>query len=290
MFIRNAIVSAFLLLLLLPMRSPGYFDMNRSETALGVMNDIDFKKFSDFTEKWHLVTVRLREDTKEIRLTYANPLAWEHLSQAKQGPFPEGSMFGKVAFNLETDPAFASSLIPSKNRRYQLMVKDRKKYSTTGDWGYALFDADGRIFNEDVKLKTAACFACHQIVQPRDYVFSIPMPLSVGMHQSVSKAGLLSIQWTTDTVTSLTPELKKEIGPSFKTLDSVSSPLTKAYFSGTLDEIVPTLLERSRKTGIPALFYGAPDAYSAVIPLGKKCHVVKVRFQGKIVRNEQVCR
>jgi hypothetical protein len=48
------------------------------------------------------------------------------------------------------------------------MVKDSKKYASTGGWGYAQFD-DGKPA-DDATLKT--CFPCHEAVKNRDYVFS----------------------------------------------------------------------------------------------------------------------
>ena len=50
----------------------------------------------------------------------------------------------------------------------QFMVKDSKKYQSTGGWGYAQFD-DGKPANEAMHN---ACFACHEIVKSRDFVFN----------------------------------------------------------------------------------------------------------------------
>jgi len=48
------------------------------------------------------------------------------------------------------------------------MVKDSKKYASTGGWGFAQFD-DGKPADEAV-LKT--CFACHSPAKDRDFVFT----------------------------------------------------------------------------------------------------------------------
>jgi hypothetical protein len=48
------------------------------------------------------------------------------------------------------------------------MVKDSKKYASTGGWGFAQFD-DGKPANEKA-LNT--CFACHQAIKDRDLVFT----------------------------------------------------------------------------------------------------------------------
>jgi Cytochrome P460 len=48
------------------------------------------------------------------------------------------------------------------------MVKDSKKYASTGGWGYAQFD-DGKPAGEAV-LKT--CYPCHQDIKDRDFVLT----------------------------------------------------------------------------------------------------------------------
>jgi hypothetical protein len=50
----------------------------------------------------------------------------------------------------------------------QFMVKDSRRYASTGGWGFAQFD-DGKPARESVH---ATCFPCHQIVPSRDFVFN----------------------------------------------------------------------------------------------------------------------
>ena len=47
------------------------------------MNEIKFQSYKGFEKKWKLVTVRFREDTKEMRFTYANDIAWKTLKQKR---------------------------------------------------------------------------------------------------------------------------------------------------------------------------------------------------------------
>jgi hypothetical protein len=48
------------------------------------------------------------------------------------------------------------------------MVKDSKKYTATGGWGFAQFK-DGKPADEAL-LKT--CFPCHEPAKTRDFVFT----------------------------------------------------------------------------------------------------------------------
>jgi hypothetical protein len=135
------------------------------------MNGIKMSQFPGFAEKWHLVTVRYRKDSNEMRFTYANDLAWKSLQSLKPN-YPDGAVFAKIGMMSEADPSFPSSVVPSGAKRFQFMVRDKAKYSDTDGWGYALFDDRGRLFNDDVKIRTQACVACHRIVPERDFVFS----------------------------------------------------------------------------------------------------------------------
>jgi Cytochrome P460 len=49
------------------------------------------------------------------------------------------------------------------------MVKDSKKYATTGGWGFAHFNKDGKP-GEKASMKT--CFPCHDQIKVRDFVFT----------------------------------------------------------------------------------------------------------------------
>jgi len=56
---------------------------------------------------------------------------------------------------------------PPKNG-VQFMVKDSRKYASTGGWGFAQFD-DGKPAVEAVHN---TCFSCHQVAKFRDFVFN----------------------------------------------------------------------------------------------------------------------
>ena len=50
----------------------------------------------------------------------------------------------------------------------QFMVKDSKKYASTGGWGYGHFE-DGKPAD---RTMLATCFPCHAKIQTRDFVFT----------------------------------------------------------------------------------------------------------------------
>ncbi len=273
-----------------------YFE--HSEDSAAEMNGIKFSEHKEFTTKWKLVTVRYRDDSKELRLTYANDLAWKAMKDLTPD-YPEGSKFGKVAFFTEEDPAFPSSRIPSGTRRFQLMVKNSKLYKGTNNWGYALFDQKGKLFNEDVKEKTEACAACHQLVPERDYVFSRPFHHSQTT-LSASSGGKRStgISFKQKKPSDFKGLITEHMKVATDWIESLEGPLQKHAFSGTLDEVVPLLLERVKLMGKDTVLYVNEKNFSLVkLKTGKNSCLgelnrpvtIFIYFNGGKVREAEHC-
>lgn len=214
-----------------------------------VMNGISFKKYAGFEKDWKLVTVRYRNDNREMRFVYANPIAWKAMSK-KMKVYPEGSIFAKVAYLAQPDPAFESSLAPSEGRRFQFMVKNSRKYKEHNGWGYALFNSYGEVNPEPVDQQVNACAACHNIVPERDYVFSYPF-------NQVPSKSLNIFQYEHETVKkedlpkTISVHLPGNLGP---VVLKIKSPLTKNVFQGTLDELKPSLARLSVNKKAPVVF------------------------------------
>ena len=124
---------------------------------------------------WRLISVAHEEgDLNDIRAIMGNDVAINAYREGKL-PFPDDAIIARLAWNYEASEennktfGRAQSFIagPPKNG-VQFMVKDSKKYATTGGWGFAQFD-DGKPI-DDAMLKS--CFACHRAVQARDLVFT----------------------------------------------------------------------------------------------------------------------
>jgi hypothetical protein len=131
---------------------------------------IDLPAVDGFWDRWKLVTVRYRKDNGEQRFVYANDIAWRAMKT--NAPYPDGAMFGKVAFTMGDDPAFPNSAEPRRFARIQLMKKDAKRYPASNGWGYAIMTAGAGVPYDSQATTVAACHACHTMVPARDYVFS----------------------------------------------------------------------------------------------------------------------
>ncbi len=288
----------FILLVLFSAKTFPYFEtQNTNDPA--VMNDIKMSDYLDFTEKWHLVTVRYREDSNEMRFTYANNKAWKEMKSLKPN-FSDGAVFAKVGLIAEKDPAFISSLVPSGAKRYQFMVRDKKKYKDTQGWGYALFNESGKLFNEDMKLKTNACVACHAIVPERDFVFSRPMKLSFGSSTTqLIKSNQLEkyVHFVSKKISDLPKIIGKKLGNATKSVDMAEGDVKTNSFSGTLDEIIPFLIENSKTSGRTSVLYIDDKNFTLVEPDGNKksclpkiSYHIEIYFNNSKVRSSELCK
>ena len=124
---------------------------------------------------WRLISVAHEEgNLNDLRAILGNDVA---IKAAREGnrPFPDGTIIARLAWSYdpleESEKAFGrrQSFVagPPKNG-VQFMVKDSRKYASTGGWGFAQFD-DGKPAAEAVQ-KT--CFPCHGAAKARDFVFA----------------------------------------------------------------------------------------------------------------------
>jgi len=124
---------------------------------------------------WRLISVAREEgNLDDIRAILGNDKAIKSYREGKL-PFPDGTIIARLAWSYdpseENNNAFGrpqSFVAGHPKNGVQFMVKDSRKYASTGGWGFAHFD-DGRSADETV-LKT--CFPCHQAVAARDLVFT----------------------------------------------------------------------------------------------------------------------
>ena len=124
---------------------------------------------------WRLISVAHEQGKlNDLRAILGNDVAIQASREAKL-PYPDGTIIARLAWSYdpleESEKAFGhpQSFVagPPKNG-VQFMVKDSKKYASTGGWGFAHFDG-GKPASEAVHN---TCFSCHEIVKARDFVFN----------------------------------------------------------------------------------------------------------------------
>ena len=123
---------------------------------------------------WKLVSVAHEAgDLNDLRAVLGNEVAIKAYREGKF-PFPDGAIIARLAWSYvpseENNKVFGrvQSFVAGPATNIQFMVKDSKKYPSSGGWGFAQFN-DGKPVNQ-APQKT--CFACHEPVKDRDFVFT----------------------------------------------------------------------------------------------------------------------
>jgi Cytochrome P460 len=126
---------------------------------------------------WRLISVAHEAgNLNDLRAILGNDVAIKAYREG-QLPFPDGTIIARIAWRYvpseENNKVFgrAQSFVPGDAPPWylQFMVKDSKKYASTGGWGFAQFDKNGKPADEAL-LKT--CFPCHEPAKARDFVFT----------------------------------------------------------------------------------------------------------------------
>ena len=123
---------------------------------------------------WKVISVAHEEgNLNSLGAILGNDLA---IKAYRQGdlPFPDGTIIAALHYSHtsseENNKVFgqSQSFVPGAPTNIQFMVKDSKKYATTGGWGFGHF-ANGKSADAAF-MKT--CFPCHDQVKTRDLVFT----------------------------------------------------------------------------------------------------------------------
>jgi cytochrome P460 len=123
---------------------------------------------------WRLISVAHEEgNLNSFAAILGNDVAINAYRERKL-PFPDGTIIAALHYghfpSEENNKVFgrSQSFVAGAPTNIQFMVKDSKKYATTGGWGFAHFK-DGKPGDEAL-MKT--CFPCHNQAEARDLVFT----------------------------------------------------------------------------------------------------------------------
>jgi len=138
---------------------------------------------------WMLISVAtIGTPLFDIRAKLGNNLA---ISAYRTGkiPFPDGAVIARLAWKLDTSAAnnnafrlartgqvsavalermLAGSFVAGAATNLQFMVKNSRKYASTGGWGFGQF-TNGKA---DTGAVMKTCFACHTPIKNHDFVFT----------------------------------------------------------------------------------------------------------------------
>ncbi len=123
----------------------------------------------DGFRRWQLIApAQETEPLNELRAIVGNEIATKAYASGTL-PFPDGTVLVKLAWKHLRSPEFEPAYVPGTATTVQVMVKDSKRYASTGGWGFGRF-RNGEPADE---AEHQTCFACHEtFVKDRDYVFT----------------------------------------------------------------------------------------------------------------------
>src|SRR5512139_1299057 len=80
---------------------------------------------------WQVIAPSYRPDKGHIRAVLGNEVAIKAFREGKR-PFPDGTIFAKVAWNSVKLPKFPVAVVPGTFAQVEFMIKDSGKYKNTG--------------------------------------------------------------------------------------------------------------------------------------------------------------
>ena len=141
--------------------------------------------FSEFRgyEDWPVISIS--DNNGKFAAILGNPVIMDAFRAGVPGngkPFPDGAKMAKIHWIPKTQETYPGQpMVPGTQHDVDFMVKDSKRFADSGGWGYAEFEYDaasdtfkpGTLDDQPPQANDAKCgFACHTIVQTRDYVFT----------------------------------------------------------------------------------------------------------------------
>ena len=126
---------------------------------------------------WSVIASSHRLDNNTLRVILGNDIAIEAARAGNTRPWPDGSVLCKLVWKDATLKAWEKAVVPGEFVHAEFMVKDARKWATTGGWGFARWKGMDRTpYGEDASF-SQECFGCHTPVKDNDYVFTHPAPM-----------------------------------------------------------------------------------------------------------------
>jgi hypothetical protein len=148
-----------------------------------VPGGLAFSEFKGY-ENWQVISVSHAGDLLAVIL--GNPEMIEAYQAGAPGngkPFPDGAKMAKIHWGAKksAEAPDPTTRVPDTLHDVDFMVKDGKRFTDSGGWGWAAFKYDAAsdtftpatLADNPPQGNDAKCgFACHTIVKAKDYVFT----------------------------------------------------------------------------------------------------------------------
>ena len=150
--------------------------------TLQVPNGLVFSEFRGY-EDWPVIA--FSENGGLVAVIMGNPAMIEAYKAGVPDngkPFPDGARMAKIHWIPKKQEAYPGQpMVPGTQHDVDFMMKDSKRFADSGGWGWAAFEYDAAsdtfrpatVADNPPQEHDAKCgFACHTLVEKRDYVFT----------------------------------------------------------------------------------------------------------------------
>jgi hypothetical protein len=139
-----------------------------------VPDGLAFSEFRGY-EDWQVVAVS--QSGGLIEVIVGNPAmigAYKAGIPGNGRPFPDGVRMAKIHWNAKKSAeAPEPTTVPDTLHDIDFMVKDSRRFASSGGWGYAQFNYQAASDTFAPEGTGSDCgYTCHTIVKAKDYVFT----------------------------------------------------------------------------------------------------------------------
>ena len=124
-------------------------------------------------KNWKPISSTERLDNGTMRIIFGNDIAVKATKDHNTNPWPDGTIFAKVAWEQIIDSD--GNVTAGAFKQVEYMIKDSKKFASTKGWGWARFLSP----KLEPYGKTAdfanECISCHRPMKDNDFVFTSPI-------------------------------------------------------------------------------------------------------------------
>jgi len=131
-------------------------------------------RLPDSYKNWCLISSTHRTDNNTLRVILGNDIAVQAARSGQTNPWPDGSIMAKLVWKDATHEQWPTATISGASVHAEFMIKDAKKYSATGGWGFARWlGMEQKPYGKDADF-VQECYGCHTPMKHNDYVFTHP--------------------------------------------------------------------------------------------------------------------
>jgi hypothetical protein len=125
-------------------------------------------------KNWQVISTTDRFDNGTMRVIFGNDVAIKAVKEHHINPWPNGTIFAKVAWDQLRDTA--GNVKTGAFKQVEYMIKDDQKYASTKGWGFARFKTPKMVpYAAGNAMFANECVNCHRPMSNNDFVFTMPV-------------------------------------------------------------------------------------------------------------------